>query len=404
MTEQAATAGFVDDTAARRNVFVLVMANAMAGSVPAINFASGALAGNMLLGADKSLSTLPITAFVVGTALGTVPAALLMRRIGRRAGFICGMGVGAIGGVIQGVAMIAGSFALLCFATVMGGFCAAFVQQFRFAAGDTASEAFRPRAISYVLVGGIVAAVVGPQTVIHSADLIPAVQFAGSYFASVGLLLLAALVLLFLDIPKPVVRLDGPRGRPITSIARRPEFIVAVGCAASAYALMAFVMTAAPLAMVMHDHHRDAAVLGIQWHALAMYLPSFITGSLIVRFGAHAVVATGLLLLIGCSAAALAGTSVAHFWGALILLGVGWNFAFVGGTTLVTRTYRPEEKEKVQALNDFVVFGLVAMASLGAGGILQVGGWDVVNIIAVPVAAACLGAVFWLMRKRSAPV
>ena len=404
MTEQLATAAIADDRAARRNVFVLALAGAMVGSMPPINIASGALAGNMLLGDNKSLATLPVTCFVLGTACGTVPAALLMRRIGRRPGFIIGMGVGALGGLTQATAVIVGSFVLLCVGTLLAGACGAFFQQFRFAAADTASEAFRPRAISLVLVGGIAAAVIGPQTVIFFADAIPAAQFAGSYLAAVGLVLLAALVLLFLDIPKPAARQRTSGGRPLAEIALRTEFLVAVGCATSAYALMSFVMTAAPLAMVMHHHHRDAAILGIQWHVLAMFGPSFSTGSLIARFGAHKVVATGLALLVGCALVALTGTSVGHFWLALILLGIGWNFGFIGGTTLVTRSYRPDEKEKVQALNDFIVFGFVALASLSAGGTLQIGGWDVVNAIVLPVALVCLAALFWQMSRRIRPV
>ena len=403
MTDEAAARSMADDGTARRNVFVLAMAGALAGSMPPINIASGALAGNMLLGANKALSTLPVTAFVLGTACGTVPAALLMRRIGRRPGFIIGMGVGAVGGVVQATAMILGSFVLLCLGALLAGACAAFFQQFRFAAADTASDAFRPRAISLVLAGGIAAAIIGPQTVIHFADLVPTAQFAGSYLASVGLVFLAALVLLFLDIPKPAARRSVSGGRPISEIALRPEFLVAVGCATSAYALMSFVMTAAPLAMVMHHHHRDAAMLGIQWHVMAMYAPSFVTGSLIARFGAHRVVATGLVLLVGTALVALAGTSVGHFWLALILLGIGWNFGFIGGTTLVTQSYRPEEKEKVQALNDFLIFGFVALASLSAGGTLHVGGWDIVNAIVLPVAIACLLALFWQMRRRTRP-
>lgn len=403
MTDQVATGQATGEWTARRNVFVLVVAGALAGSAPPINIASGAIVGNLLLGADKTLSTLPVTSFVVGTACATVPAALLMRRIGRRPGFILGMGVGAAGGLVQAAAMAIGSFVLLCMGTLLAGACAAFYQQFRFAAADTANEAFRPRAISLVLVGGICAAVIGPQAVIHFADLLP-VQFAGSYLASVGLVLLAALVLLFLDIPKPVARRTTSGGRSLTEIALRPEFLVAVGCATSAYAVMSFVMTAAPLAMVMQHHHRDAAMLGIQWHVMAMFAPSFVTGSLIARFGAHTVVATGLLLLVGTAVVALTGTSVGHFWGALILLGVGWNFGFIGGTTLVTQSYRPEEKEKVQALNDFIVFGFVALASLSSGGVLQIAGWDIVNVIVLPVAVVCLIALFWQMRRRERPV
>ncbi len=404
MTDHAASAPIADDRIARRNVLVLAVAGALAGSVPAINIASGALAGHMLLGANKSLSTLPVTAFVLGTAFSTVPAALLMRRIGRRPGFIIGMGVGAVGGVIQAIAMMAGSFLLLCAGALLAGASSAFFQQFRFAAADTASEAFRPRAISLVLVGGIAAAVIGPQTVIYFADLVQAAQFAGSYLAAVGLLLLAALVLLFLDIPKPAARHSDSGGRPMSEIVLKSEFLVAVGCATSAYALMSFVMTAAPLAMVMHDHHRDMAMLGIQWHVLAMYAPSFVTGSLIARFGARRVVATGLILLLGTGLVGLSGTSVAHFWLALILLGVGWNFGFIGGTTLVTHTYHPEEKEKVQAVNDFVIFGFVAFASFSSGGMLQLGGWDVVNAVVLPIAIASLAALFWQMGRRTRAV
>jgi MFS family permease len=403
MTDEAAAATIARDGSGRRNVLILSIAGALAGSVPPIIFASGALVGSMLLGENKALSTLPVTAFVVGTACGTVPAALLMRRIGRRSGFIAGMGVGAIGCLIEAVAVGVGSFLLLCVGALLAGASAAFYQQFRFAAADTASESFRARAISIVLVGGIAAAVIGPQAVIHFADSIPSAPFAGSFLAGIVLLALAAATLLFLDIPKLPPRQRSAGGRSLREIASRPEFLVAVGCATSAYALMSFVMTAAPLAMVMHDHHRDVAMLGIQWHVIAMFAPSFVTGSLIERFGAHRVVATGLMLLLITAFVALSGTSVGHFWLALILLGVGWNFGFVGGTTLVTQTYRPEEKEKVQALNDFIIFGFVAFASLSAGGTLQLGGWDVVNVIVIPVALACLAALFWQMRPRNPP-
>jgi MFS family permease len=358
----------------------------------------------MLLAEHKALATLPLTAFVVGTACATVPAALLSRRMGRRASFVVGMAMGVVGGVVQAAAMVLGSFVLLCAGGMLAGACAAFYQQFRFAAADTASDAFRPRAISFVLIGGIAAAVIGPQTVIHFADLIPAAQFAGSYLAATGLTLVAALVLLRLDIPKPPPLRSAHGGRPLLEIARHPRFLVAVGCATSAYALMSFVMTAAPLAMVICGHPRDSAVLGIEWHVLAMFGPSFFTGTLIARAGAPTVVAAGLALLIGCSLVALSGISIAHFWLALILLGVGWNFAFIGGTTLVTQSYRPEEKEKVQALNDFTIFGFVALASLSAGGVLQIGGWDVVNAIVIPVALICLMALFWQMRRRIRPV
>jgi MFS family permease len=325
-----------------------------------------------------------------------------MRRIGRRPGFVTGMLIGALGSALATLAMYAASFALLCAGCFLIGFAAAFAQQFRFAAADTASPSFLPRAISWVMAGGVVAAVLGPQSVIYFVDALEPIPFAGAYVASAALSLGAALVLLALDIPRPPVRKLAQAGRPLGEIARRLEFLVAVGCATSAYALMSFVMTAAPLAMVLHHHHRDDAVLGLQWHVLAMFGPSFFTGTLIARFGASRIVAAGLMLLILCALVALHGASVGHFWLALILLGLGWNFGFIGGTALVTRTYRPEEKEKVQALNDFLVFGVVALASYASGEMLLLsGGWNLINVMVLPIACVCLAALFWQTARRS---
>ncbi len=393
-----------DDGKARRNVMVLAAAQAIAGASPPMNMAVSALAGFSLLGQDKSLATVPITGFVLGTACGTVPAALLMRRVGRRAGLITGMLIGAIGGLIGAGAMGIGSFWTLCLATFLMGFASAFVQQFRFAAADTASAAFRPKAISLVLAGGIVAAILGPQAVIHTRDLIGPVPYAGAYLAAAAFLVTGALILIALDIPKPPAVQRSAAGRPLWQIARRPRFIIAVTCAISAYALMSLVMTAAPLAMVGHGHHQDTATLGIQWHVLAMFGPSFFTGSLIVRFGAERIIAIGLILLIGCALVALSGVSIAHFWLALVLLGVGWNFGFIGGTALVTETYEPVEKERVQALNDFLIFGFVAFASFMSGKLLVSGGWNTVNLSVLPIAVICLVGLGWLeirARKRA---
>jgi MFS family permease len=403
MTELTAPAIFVDDRKARRNMIVLAAAGALAGSAPPISFAAASLAAYQLLGEDKALATLPATAFVVGTACGTVPAALLMRRIGRRPGFIAGMIVSTIGACFSATAMLTSTFLLLCLGSFLVGFANAFAQQFRFAAADMASSMFRPRAISLVLAGGVVAAVLGPQTVIHTADLFATAPFAGAFLGSAVLTIAAALVLTFLDIPHAPSRTRAASGRPVGAIARQPEFLVAVGCAISAYTVMSFVMTAAPLAMVMHHHPRDAAVLGVQWHVLAMFGPSFVTGSLIARFGAERMVAAGLLLLIGCALVALSGATIGHFWLALILLGVGWNFGFIGGTALVTETYRPEEREKVQALNDFLVFGAVAIASFSSGQLLIFGGWDLLNLLVLPVTLGSLLALFWRMARRPRP-
>ncbi len=402
MAEAAAATAIVDDRKARRNVLVLATAGALGGSAAPINFATASLAAFQLL-ENKSFATVPLTAFVVGTACGTVPAALLMRRIGRRPGFIAGMMVSTLGSCLSASSMVVSQFLLLCVGTFLVGFGAAFVQQFRFAATDTASAGFRPRAISLVLAGGIVAAVLGPQTVLHTADLFAAAPFAGAFLGAAALTLLAALALCFLDIPHTPPTSRRADGRPVGVIARQPDFLVAVGCAISAYAVMSFVMTAAPLAMVMHHHHRDSAVLGIQWHVLAMYGPSFVTGSLIARFGTERIVAAGLLLLVGCALVALSGTTIAHFWIALILLGVGWNFGFIGGTALVTATYRPEESEKVQALNDFLVFGAVAIASFSSGEVLAFGSWNLLNLVVLPVVSLCLMALLWRISRRRRP-
>lgn len=400
--DQATHIAFADDRKARRNVFVLSAAGALGGALATIVFATAPIAAYNFLGDDKSWATAPITAFVIGQASGTVPAALLMRRIGRRPGFIAGVLIGGVGLAIGAQALATESFLLLAVCAFLVGFSGAFVQQFRFAAADAVSPAFRARAISLVMVGGIVAAIIGPQTVIHMSDLLAPIPFAGAYVAGAGLAVLGALVLLLLDIPRVEIKAGHSSGRPLREIARQPDFIIAVACAALAFAIMNFVMTAAPLAMVLHHHHQNDAVLGIQWHVLAMFVPSFVTGSLIARFGAKRVVAMGMLLLIGCAVAGMAGTSVGHFWAGLILLGVGWNFAFIGGTTLVTRTYRPEEKEKVQALNDFIIFAIVALSSFSSGEMLLYGGWWALNVAVIPIALVALGALFWDRHRRLA--
>jgi MFS family permease len=392
------------DRLARRNTVVLSAAQAVGGIAGPLNLSISALAGHYLLGPDKSLATLPVTGFVLGIAAGTMPAALLMRRFGRRPGFAGGMLVGAAGALVQAAAMIAGSFWLLCLGTFLMGLAYAFVHQFRFAAADTASPGFRPKAISWVLAGGIIAAILGPQTVIFTKDLLAPLPFAGAYLAGAVLMAVAAVILMGLRIPKVPMPAPGQGGRSLLEIARQPAFVIAVFCAISSYSLMSLVMTAAPLAMVHHGHSEELAVLGIQWHVLAMYAPSFITGYLIARYGTEIIIAAGLVLLIGCAAVALAGLSVAHFWGALILLGIGWNLAFIGATTMVTRTYLPVEKERVQGFNDLLVFGWVAFASFSSGKLLVLGGWSLVNLTLIPISLLSLGAVGWLIvRGRGKP-
>jgi MFS family permease len=395
MTSIAATEQF-DDTAARRNALVLAAAQAVGASSAPIVISLGGLAGFYLLGDNKLLATLPITFFVLGVATGSMPAAMLMQKIGRRAGFQIGAFAPMAGGALAAYAIIIGSFWLLCLATACTGLGNSFVQQYRFAAADTASAAFRPKAISWVLIGGVITGVLGPQIVIFAKDALDPIPFAGAFLAQIVLACALIFVLSFLRIPKPAPIRAGQGGRPLKEIATQSRFVVAVFCAIASYGLMSLVMTATPLAMVACDHSQTDAALGIQWHVIAMFAPSFFTGSLITRFGHERVIATGLLLLAGCGAVALAGVTLAHFWSALILLGIGWNFGFIGATAMLTETYRPEERSRVQGLNDFLVFGFQAFASLMSGALLNIAGWAAINIVIFPIVAMCFALLVWV--------
>ncbi|MCT8973042.1 MFS transporter [Microbaculum marinisediminis] len=385
-----------DDGAARRNALVLAAAQAVGGASAPIVVAMSSLAGFYLLGEDKSLATLPVAFYIIGVAMGSIPAAHLMRMIGRRPGFQIGALGGLIGGATAAYAVVSGQFWLLCMGTALTGMGGSFVQQYRFAAADTASAAFRPKAISWVLAGGVITGIIGPQIVIFTKDALAPIPFAGAFLAQIVLACAVIVILGFLRIPKPIVAEAAHGGRPMRVIVSQPRFLVAVICAIASYGLMSMVMTATPLAMVACDHSQTDATLGIQWHVIAMFAPSFFTGTLIARFGHERVIAVGLLLLVGCGIVAIMGISLAHFWGALILLGVGWNFGFIGATAMLTETYEPEERTRVQGLNDFLVFGFQAVASLAAGAILNAYGWNTLNIVIFPVVALCFVALAWL--------
>lgn len=400
MTALADTIDQTDDRLARRNAVVLALAQSFGGAQATIVFAAGGLAGFYLLGADKSLATLPPTFFLVGTASGTVPAALLMRRIGRRPGFMTGMAVGIAGALVAMQAVLLGDFWMLCAGTLLGGFAGAFTQQFRFASADTASEGFRPKAIAWVMAGGVAGGVIGPQTAIHFMDVFDPIPFAGAFLGQAVIMAIAFLILLMLRIPKLPPARRGDSGRPVFEIMRTPRFIVSVLCAVTAYAIMSFVMTAAPLAMVAYSHTPTDAALGIQWHVIAMFAPSFVTGHLIARFGKETVVAAGLVMLLGCALVALSGFDLSHFYIALILLGVGWNFGFIGATAMVTETYRPEERAKVQGANDFIVFGVVGFASFMSGKLLAAFGWETINWMVLPFVGLCCAMLIWLAVDR----
>lgn len=394
----AGTPSFVDDRLAKRNAVLLALAQAVGGASASIVIATGPLVGYMMLDEDKSLATLPVSAMVLGTAIGTLPAGMIMRRYGRRVGFMGAACVGGGAGLLASYAVFQNAFFLFALACALGGLSGAFVQQYRFASADTASDAFKPKAISWVLAGGILAGVVGPQTVIATKDFFAPIVFAGTYLAQAGLSLVALCLLAFLQIPKPArVTKNATGGRPMRQIMAQPRFIVSAACGICSYALMSLVMTATPLAMIGCGLSETDAALGIQWHVLAMFGPSFFTGNLIARFGKERIVAIGLALLAACSVIALAGLDLANFWGALILLGLGWNFGFIGATSMLTETYRPEERNMVQATNDFLVFGVVAFASFSSGALLNTFGWNTVNWLVFPFVVMCLVLLGWLI-------
>lgn len=386
------------DTLARRNALVLAGAQALGGASPAIVISLGGIVGSQLV-ANQAFATVPVSLMQLGLASGVIPAAFLMRRLGRRNGYVVGALIGATGASIAAAGAAERLFWLFCLGTFLCGLYSSYVQSYRFAAADTASEAFRPRAISWVMIGGLLAGVIGPQSVYWTRDLTPAAPFAASFLAQGVLALLAIGVVLALRAP-PVKEAKSGGGRPLPEIMRQPKFIASVIAALVAYGLMSFVMTAAPIAMVACGHSVGEAALGIQWHVLAMYGPSFLTGRLIARFGKEKVTAFGLLLTALAAVVGLSGLSVAHFWITLVLLGIGWNFGFIGATALVTDCYRPEERVKVQAANDFLVFGSVAIASFSSGGLLSAGGWTSVNWLVFPPVAVALALVAWQSLQR----
>ncbi|TIP54610.1 MAG: MFS transporter [Mesorhizobium sp.] len=393
---------------ARRTALILAASQAIIGSAAPIAISVGGLAGHYLLGSDKSLATAPITGFNVGVALGALPAAAIIRRLGQRDGFMTGTIVTALGGLIATLALFQASFWLFAFGLSVIGIGGAFVQQFRFAAADNAPSEFKARAISFVLAGGIVTAILGPQIVIFTRELFAPVMFAGSFASILVLAAVGAAILSLLRIPAKATgnaEIADSDARPLAEIVTRPRFVAALFCAVGSYALMSFVMTGAPLAMVGCGLSTDDATLGISWHVMAMFAPSFFTGSLIYRFGAERIVATGLVLLIGCAVVALSGLALWQFWTALILLGLGWNFGFIGATAMVADSYRPSEKAKVQGFHDFVLFGSVAFASLMSGAVYNAWGWEMLNWIIFPVTVLCfvaLGVLKMTARPTSA--
>lgn len=371
-----------DDARARAMVWRLAAAQALGGANSAVIFATGAIVGSTLA-PSASLATVPLSMYVVGLATATLPVGVISRRYGRRVAFIIGSGAGTLCGLLGAIAILQASFALFCVATFFGGFYGAVAQSYRFAAADGASPAYRPKAVSWVMAGGVFAGVLGPQLVQWTMDIWSPYLFSFSFLAQAAVALIAMALLSTVDAPKPAPA-DMHGGRPLTQIIRQPRFVAAAICGVVSYAMMNLVMTSAPLAMKLCGLSLSDSNFGIQWHVVAMYGPSFFTGALITRFGAPKVVAVGLILEALAAIIGMSGITAMHFWVGLVVLGVGWNFGFVGASALVLETHRPQERNKVQAFNDFLVFGLMAIGSFSSGQLLAHYGWNAVNAVVFP--------------------
>ena len=379
----------------KMNVAVLAAAQALFMTGATMLVILSGLVG-LDLAEDKALATLPVSAVMIGNALTMVPASLLMERIGRRPGFILGALVGAFGAMVAAAGILDRNFGLFVLGSFIIGVYAGFAQYYRFAAADAASANFKSKAISLVVAGGIVAALVGPELAKWSSGLLAPHRFLGAYVVVAGLALAASILLGLLDIPRLREAEIREPGRPLLRIMRQPVFLVAVLVGMMGYGVTILMMTATPLAMAAYDHGLDHTAFVIQWHTVAMFAPAFFTGSLIRRFGVRNVMLVGVLLLAGCVVAALAGVEIGHFWFGLAALGLGWNLTFIGASTLLIEAYLPAERAKVQAANDFLVFGAVAVASLLSGVLLDSFDWRAVNYFAIPFLLAAAAAITWL--------
>jgi MFS family permease len=385
----------------RANVWLLAGCQASLFTINSTLIAVNGLAG-LALAPLAVLATLPVTAWVVGAALTTMAASLHMQRVGRRTGLVHGAAIGIVAAFVCAAAVWLGSFWLLCFGAFVYGASNAFGQYYRFAAADAAPPEFRSRAVSYVLAGGLVGGILGPTLSRWTVDLL-APRFAGAYLA-LALAGLAAIALVSrVRIPHAPASAGAPAGRPLREIARAPKFVVAVACGAIGYGVMNFLMTSTPIAMGACGHPYGDAAFVISSHVVAMFAPSFFTGALIARFGVLAVLAAGAALNIAAVATALAGVSVAHFWVALVLLGVGWNFLYIGGTTLLLETYRPEERARAQGANETAIFCMMALSSFFSGFLVTHAGWEKLNLAALPLLAVVVAALVWLAVLERAP-
>jgi len=383
----------------KRNVALLALSQAMLITGTSLLLATCALVG-MTLTSIKSLATLPLALLFLAQMATTIPASLYMQRVGRRLGFITSAVFGMAGAAIATIGIFKAEFSIFCFGTILIGVFNGFGQYYRFAAAETAPEEYRSRAISYVLAGGLIAAFAGPNLAKWSRQLLPE-EFAGSFAILTGIYLLALGVAFFLRMPEPGAAARAAGGRPLGEIARQPAYLVAVASAMVGYGVMNFIMIATPLAMHDYAHPFSDTAFVIQWHVFGMFAPSFFTGHLIRKFGTTNIILTGVVLLGLCVGINFTGIAVIHFWSSLIFLGLGWNFMFVGATTLLTETYFLNEKAQAQALNDFIVFGTVTLTSLSSGAVQNILGWKTINMAVIPFLILIALANFWLRRRQA---
>jgi predicted MFS family arabinose efflux permease len=384
----------------KRNLAVLFLAQAILGCQMPVNVILGGLAGAELA-ANRALATLPLSMIVLFSMLTAPVASLIMGRFGRRTGFLLGALAGAVGGALATAALLRGSFGMLLAGSVGTGIFMGFQSFMRFAASDAVPAPLRPKAISIVLAAGLVNALAGPEIVRWLGDALAPTPYAGAYAAVVGVNVLGAAVIAWLRIPLPRQPLDAAPQRTRRAVLAQPKVVAAIVCGMLSYAVMSLVMTSTSLAMSDHGFTADQAADVVRWHVLAMYAPSFATGHLISRFGHTRIIVTGLCLLIGCAVIALTGYELHQFYLALIALGVGWNFGFIGATSLLATAHLPEEQSFIQGLNDFLVFGLVAVASFGSGALLNLWGWPAVQYAAIPSVLVAFLILAWCFGRAT---
>ena len=397
----------IDDRRAKRNVAVLVAAQAILGAQMPMIFVIGGLAGSMLA-TNVCLATLPISFIVFGSMITAPWLSPLMQRHGRRFGFVIGATAGAVGALVAAYGLYVGSFGILLAGSLITGIYMSAQGFYRFAATDTASETFRPKAISYVMAGGLISAIIGPQLnkLVQDAFVVP---FLGTYLAVAALNIFGMMLFFWLDLPKgskeTPFATNAPKARNRLELLRDPRVVVAIICATVTYSLMNLVMTSTPLAVVGCGFTKNNANDIVSAHVLAMFAPSFFTGHLITRFGVEKIIAAGLVILMGAGIVALSSVALGNFYVTLILLGLGWNFGFIGATTMLASAHAPHERGVVQGMNDMIVFGMVTVASLASGGLMNcsggtaVEGWTAVNLAMVPFLVLAGGALIWLTTR-----